>query len=131
MTVNHDKLIEKLLFYGVRGLEKNWFRSFLNQRKQYVSINGFNSDTETIRCGVPQGSTLGPLLFIIYINDLAWSFSNCIIQHFADDTNLLFGNKDLKVIESVMNKELRILVDWLKANKLSLNESKTELLIFH
>ena len=78
LTVNHDKLIEKLLFYGVRGLENNWFRSFLNQRKQYVSINGFNSDTETIRCGVPQGSTLGPLLFII-----------CIIFHSTDDTNIL------------------------------------------
>ena len=95
-----------------------------------MSISGFFSQTKIVRCGVPQGSTLGPLLFLIYINDLNNALDKCRVHHFADDTNLLFGNKCPSEISCVMNNELKLLTDWLRANKLSLNESKTKLLIF-
>ena len=95
-----------------------------------MSINGFFSQTKIVRCGVPQGSTLGPLLFLIYINDLNNALDKCRIHHFADDTNLLFGNKCPSEISCVMNNELKLLTDWLRAKKLPLNESKTKLLIF-
>ena len=129
-TASQEILLEKLNHYGIRSKENNWFRSFLTNRKQYVSINGFFSQTKIVRCGVPQGSTLGPLLFLIYINDLNNALDKCRVHHFADDTNLLFGNKCPSEISCVMNNELKLLTDWLRANKLSLNESKTKLLIF-
>ena len=128
-TVNHEILLEKLNHYGIRSKENNWFRSFLTNRKQYVSINGFFSQTKIVRCGVPQGSTLGPLLFLIYINDLNNALDKCRVHHFADDTNLLFGNKYPFEISCAMNNELKLLTDWLRANKHSLKESKTKLLI--
>ena len=99
-------------------------------RKQYVSLTWHSSSVKTVTCGVPQGSTLGPLLFLLYINDLQSVFSKSIAHHFADDTNLLFPAKKLGTIESVINHELKLLVQWLQSNKLSLNETKTELIIF-
>ena len=106
-TVNHEILLEKLNHYGIRSKENNWFRSFLINRKQHVSINGFFSQTKIVQSGVPQGSTLGPLLFLIYINDLNSALDKCIVQHFADDTSLLFGNKCPSEISCVMNNELQ------------------------
>ena len=129
-TVSHEILLEKLNHYGIRSKENNWFRSFLTNRKQYVSINGFFSQTKIVRCGVPQGSTLGPLLFLIYINDLNNALDKRKVHHFADNTNSLFGNKCTSEISCVINNELKLLTDWLRASKLSLNESKTRLLIF-
>ena len=85
---------------------------------------------KTITCGVPQESTLGPLLFLLYINDLQYAFWKSIIHHFADDINLIFSRKELGTIESVINNELKHLVQWLRGNKLSENETKTELIIF-
>ena len=120
-TVNHEILLEKLNHYGIRSKENNWFRSFLTNRKIYVSINSFFSQTKIVRYGVPQGSTLGPLLFLIYINDLNNALKKCIVQHFADDTSLLFGNKCPSEISCVMNNELQLLTDWLRAHKISLN----------
>ena len=117
--------------YGVRGFTNDWFRSFLCNRKQYVSCSGYSSEIKEINCGVPQGSTLGPLLFLLYINHLHFAFSKLTVHHFADDTNLLFANKNIGTIESNVNYELKILVDWLRSNKLSLNELKTELIMFH
>ena len=92
-TVNHDILIDKLDHYGIRGASKNWFSSYLTNRSQFVSILGFDSSTKPIPHGVPQGSVLGPLLFLIYINDLHFAIKNSKVYHFADDTNLLnIGN---------------------------------------
>ena len=129
-TVDHEILLNKLSYYGIRGIANDWFRSFLTDRQQFVNVLGQNSKYKKITCGVPQGSTLGPLLFLIYINDLHNAFDKCLIHHFADDTNLIFDNKKIEVIEEVMNNELKFLVEWLRANKLSLNESKTELILF-
>ena len=88
-TVNHDILISKLDHYGIRGSANKWFASYLKNRSQFVSILGFDSSTKPISHGVPQGSVLGPLLFLIYINDLHLAIKNSKVFHFADDTNLL------------------------------------------
>ena len=129
-TVDHQILLKKLEYYGVRGLSNSWFRSYLTNRQQFVSVNGFNSTNQPINYGVPQGSVLGPLLFLIYINDLNKALKFCTTHHFADDTHLLFVNKSLKKVQKFVNLDLRFLCKWLKANKISLNASKTELIIF-
>ena len=129
-TVDHEILLSKLNFYGIRGCVNNWLRTFLCGRKQYVSLSNYQSELDIIKCGVPQGSTLGPLLFLIYLNDLNEIFTQVTANHFADDTYLTFANENTLVLERVMNEELKILVEWLKSNKLSLNENKTELIIF-
>ena len=85
-TVNHEILLEKLKYYGIRSKQNDWLRSFLTNRKQYVSMEDFFSQTKIVKCGVPQGSTLGPLLFLIYINDLTNILEKSIVHHFADDT---------------------------------------------
>jgi retron-type reverse transcriptase len=129
-TVDHEILLTKLKHYGIRGIGSSWFRSFLSNRSQFVEINGIKSTTINILYGVPQGSVLGPLLFLIYINDLhnALCYSNSHL--FADDTTLLFSGTSLKSIGKKANIDLKLLVGWLNANKISLNSSKTELLIF-
>ena len=129
-TVDHNILLQKLEHYGIRGLANNWFKSYLSNRKQYVSINGFHSNTLPMDYGVPQGSVLGPLLFLLYINDLHNAIRHSVVHHFADDTNLLYVNKNLKTIQNKVNQDLKSLCTWLRANKISLNASKTELIIF-
>lgn len=130
-TVNHDILIAKLEYYGIRGIANDWFSSYLKNRSQFVSILGFDSTTKPISHGVPQGSVLGPLLFLIYINDLHFAIKNSKVYHFADDTNLLnIGNSHKKMQKSV-NADLKILYNWLLANKISLNCDKTEIIFFH
>ena len=129
-TVDHDILIQKLNHYGIRGVANNWFSSYLQNRLQYVSINGFNSKLEHIHCGVPQGSILGPLLFLIYINDLNCAIRYCSVHHFADDTNLLNYNNSVKRMNKQVNQDLKNLTNWLNANKICLNVSKTEVVLF-
>ena len=123
-------LLDKLNYYGARGSTNAWFRSYLCNRKQIVSVIGFKSNSKVVKYGVPQGSVLDPLLFLIYINDLHMSINNSSVHHFADDTNLLYINKPLKNIGSRINSDLRGLTDWLKANRISLNISKTEFILF-
>ena len=129
-TVNHKILITKLRYYGIRGTPLNWFQTYLNNRSQFVSINGISSSIRNISTGVPQGSILGPLLFLIYINDLNKCIKHAKTYHFADDTNLLEVNSSLKLLNKNINHDLSSLVKWLRANKISLNANKTELVIF-
>ena len=129
-TVDHSILLKKLEHYGIRGLANDWFRSYLKNRRQFVSINGFDSTHQVMKYGVPQGSVLGPLLFLIYINDLHSAVKFSVTHHFADDTNFLYISKSLKKIQKYVNLDLRFVCNWLKANKISLNASKTEMLVF-
>jgi len=129
-TVKHSILISKLHHYGIQGVSNDWVKSYLSNRTQSVSVNGAKSDVSNVSCGVPQGSILGPLLFIIYINDMHSSLLKSSVYHFADDTNLIFSHKDPAMIPKVMNSQLAILYDWLCANRLSLNVDKTEFTIF-
>ena len=129
-TVNHNILINKLEHYGIRGSYNKWLNSYLSQRKQTLTINNSKSKQGDITCGVPQGSVLGPLLFLIYINDMNVAVKSSIIHHFADDTNLLGSDKKLKSLKKKINKDLEYLFDWLCANRLSLNTKKTEFILF-
>ena len=115
--VNHDILLLKMEHYGIRGAAYSWFKSYLSNRKQFVSLNGVDSAIKTISCGVPQGSVLGPLLFLIYINDLPNISSKLKFYLFADDTNIYCETNDLKSLEKTMNLELKKLYEWLCINR--------------
>ena len=129
-TVDHEILLSKLDYYGIRGISNNWFKSYLSNRKQFVSINGYDSGLAEINCGVPQCSVLGPLLFLLYINDLNQAIKFCKAHHFADDTNVLYLGKSIKKLNKLVNFDLKNLVYWLSANKISLKIKKTKLVIF-
>ena len=129
-TVKHNILCEKLPYYGFRGKIEVLIKSYLSNRKQLFAINGFESVNLDITCGVPQGSNLGPLLFLLYINDFRFSLSKATSSHFADDTYILHFSNKLKTVETELNKDLKHASTWLTANRLSLNVSKSKLLIF-
>ena len=129
-TVDHKILLHKLEYYGIQGVCNDWFKSYLSDHKQFVSINGYNSDLMPGDYGVPQGSVLGPLLFLIYINDLHKVIRYCKVHHFADDTNLFHTSKSVKNLNKQINRDMKHLNNWLSANKISLNVEKTELVIF-
>ena len=131
-TVDHSILLKKLKFYGITDKNLAWFESYLSNRKQYIEI-GENSKTDLkyVPCGVPQGSILEPLLFLVYVNDLPNSSRLLDRIMFADDTNLFFNHKDIKHLFTVVNNELVNIKDWFTANKLSLNVEKTKYPFFH
>ena len=130
-TVNHEILLNKLEHYGIRENILDWFRSYLSDRKQYVFFNGQSSELLKNSCGVPQGSVLGPLLFLIYVNDLPNISKILKFYLFADDTNIYYESKSLINLENTINKELDKLYLWLNVNRLSLNIDKTNFIIFH
>ena len=129
-TVDHCILLDKLYFYGIRGQAFDWFSSYLHNRQQLVNYCGCESDLKSIKCGVPKGSILGPLLFLLYINDLPQVSEYFMPILFADDTNLFATGYNLNDIVSEINKEIANIYAWVKANKLSLNIDKTNFMLF-
>ena len=131
-TVDHSILLKKLKLYGITDKNLAWFESYLSNRKQYIQI-GENSKTDLkyVTCGVPQGSILGPLLFLVYVNDLPNASRLLDPIMFADDTNLFFNHKNIKHLFTVVNNKLVNIKDWFTANKLSLNLEKTKYSFFH
>lgn len=130
-TVNHKLLADKLFAAGIRGKTLECIRSYLENRRQYVNINGKNSDQREQKTGVPQGSVLGPLLFIIYINDIHRCTLKGKLTLFADDTSMLYISDNLEMLFKEMQKDLVILAEWLRVNKLSLNTEKTKYMILN
>ena len=129
-TLDHNILLKKLEHYGIRGIALSWFSNYLQNRKQYVLTNNTSSHVMQVTCGIPQGSILGPLMFILYINDLMHCSNILKFILFADDTNLFFSHKNINTLTTTMNTELAKLSDWFKANKLSLNVMKTNYIFF-
>ena len=130
-TIDFSILLSKLACYGIRGLPLLWFKSYLHNRTQCVSFNGVLSDYSEISCGVPQGSILGPLLFLLYINDLPYCSDKLKFILFADDTNILYTSNDIGSLYSTLNIELRKVSNWFKCNKLILNAGKSNFIYFH
>ena len=128
-TVDHSILLEKLSLYAIRGIELEWFRSYLNGRQQCCKVNGHISKIESLRYGVPQGSCLGPLPSLMYINDLPLSLDNAKVTMYADDTSIFYSSKSVDAINSAINDDLSNLKLWLEGNKLSLNVSKTQAML--
>ena len=127
--VDHSLLLLKMAKYGVRGKELKWFTDYLYERRQRVCVENAKSDWATIRRGVPQGSILGPLLFIIYANDLPQAVQHCFVQQYADDTTLSLVSKDVRGLEDGLTSDLEGVAKWVIDNKLRLNEEKTQMLL--
>ena len=131
-TVNHSCLLSKLPYYGISGKEVNWFSSYLFHRSQVVSIDRVTSKSEFVTHGVPQGSILGPLLFVILINDLPLQSLNCKVLMYADDTVIYYSHKSISEIEKCINADANRINQWMNENCLILNpkKGKTEFIIF-
>jgi len=129
-TVNHNILLDKLNHYGIRGVANLWVKSYLENRKQFCTFDGTKSNQTTVLTGVPQGSILGPLLFLLYINDLGNIFKNLNPIFFADDSNLITSGKSIAELEQSINQETPLLTEWLHTNRLSLNLKKTHIMLF-
>ena len=129
-TLNHNILLQKLISYGIRGSVNDWFRSYLEDREQFVLLNDVSSNKRKITTGVPQGSILGPLLFLVYINDICKSSDLLRFILYADDTNIFYSCESVDQLCDVVNRELQGVVQWFKANRLSVNLKKTNFVIF-
>ena len=117
--------------YGIENNYLKWFQSYLSNRKQFIKFNNESTNLEIIRYGIPQGSILGPLLFLIFVNDLQKSTKFLDPIMFADDTNLFYSNKDINTLFKIANEELNEINEWLRANKVSINAGKTKYILFH
>lgn len=130
-TIDRNLLINKLFLYGIRGKVLNWFKSYIFDRKQRTSVNGVLSDERNVNFGVPQGSVLGPILFILYINDLKQHLGQqCEIRMFADDTMLYVVDKSMENMERRLNSAMKSLDEWMGRSSMFLNTKKTFYMIF-
>ena len=131
-SVHHAGLLHKLRFYGIKGKELDWFTDYLFNRRQCVEYDGCKSDLYHVVNGVPQGSILGPLLFIVLMNDLPTMVKKCKILMYADDTVLFYGDKDSTAIQEVLTNEANRAASWIRENNLALNlkKGKTEFVLY-
>ena len=130
-TVDHNILMYKLNHYGIRGQAYNFFKSYLSNRVQYTYVNGSKSSIKTITHGVPQGSVLGPILFLIFIDDLYRCVSESLTRLFADDTSLNMARKDPHELYQLAVSNIKKFISWCNHNKLTINYDKTHFLLFH
>ena len=128
-TLDHAVLLDKLSSFHVNLSSLQWFKAYLTDRTQSICVNGVISEPQPILFGVPQGSVLGPLLFIMYINDLPLSIRHCDIELYAEDTLLYFASNDTNTIEAKMTSDLENVIQWLHSNFLVLNLSKTKIML--
>ena len=128
-TVDHDILLSRLNAYGIRGVVHKWFESYLNGRHQKCFVNGCLSENRALICGVPQGTILGPLLFLLYINDLPNCLSHSQPRMFADDTQLTYADNDIAKIELNLTNDLESIREWLIIKQVTQNMSKTEFMV--
>lgn len=129
-SISHAILLEKLWAYGIRGLPHRWLASYLANRSQKTVICNISSEAEAITHGVPQGSVLGPILFLTYINDLTSASDKFKYIMYADDTTLLYPYDPGSNLSDMVNSELEKISDWLRCNKLSLNPRKTQSIVY-
>ena len=127
--VDHNLILQKLNYYGIRGIAHEWFKSYLSDRKQYVCINGKTSNIDNLSHGVPQGSILGPLLFLIFINDLPNIFPFAHFILYADDANIIVTGRTIEEIENKINTLIPELTRWVGLNSLKLNTTKTKYML--
>ena len=136
-TIEHTIMLEKLALYGVCGNALSWFKSYLSGRSLRVKCRTLSSATSQtseeyyVDYGTPQGSCLGPLIFLIFVNDLHWHLHDAECVQFADDTTLLFKHKNIRYLQFCIESELMRIQDWFNANKLTLNVSKCSYLLFN
>ena len=128
--IDYSLLKIKLAALGVRGRALAWFDNYLSGRTQSVSVNGTYSDTSGLSVGVPQGSVLGPLLFIVFINDLPSVVHHCKIVLYGDDTALFFARRNIQTIQSALEEDLNAVGEWFSLNRLLVNYDKTNVLLF-
>ena len=128
-TVNHQILLNKMYKYGIRGIAFKWMESYLSNRRQFVLFKDVKSEYATVTCVMPQGSIMGPLLFLLYVNDIANVSMSLLPILFADDTNVFLTGNNIDQMIEIMNGELNNVFLWLNSNKLSLNVKNTDLCI--
>ena len=128
-TISHSILLDRLEVFGIRGIALNWFKSYLGFRKQYTLYNNSSSSYTSVNCGVPQGSILGPILFLIYINDITRTTDKLKFLLFADDTTIFLHGRDPNHLQNILNLELVKVSNWIKNNKLTLNINKSHFMV--
>ena len=128
-SIDYDMLLTELEAYGVRGIEKSWFVNYLSGRRQRVVVNGAMSNWSKMVKGVPQGSILGPLLFMIFTNDMPPAVKHCSVNLYADDTTIYCSADDPLRVSHMLEVDLESVLQWIERNHLLMNVAKTQMMV--